>query len=55
MGDPGVDGRVILKWIFRKWHVGLWTGLMWFRIGACGVVDWIDVVQDRGRWGCGLD
>jgi len=24
--DPGVDGRIILKWIFRKWNVGLWTG-----------------------------
>jgi hypothetical protein len=21
-GDPGVDGRVILRWIFRKWDVG---------------------------------
>jgi hypothetical protein len=20
--DPGVDGRVILRWIFRKWDVG---------------------------------
>jgi hypothetical protein len=20
-GDPGVDGRVILRWIFRKWDV----------------------------------
>jgi hypothetical protein len=19
--DPGVDGKVILKWIFRKWNV----------------------------------
>jgi len=21
-GDPGVDGRIILKWIFRMWDVG---------------------------------
>jgi len=20
-GDPGVDGRLILRWIFRKWDV----------------------------------
>ena len=26
--DPGVDGRIILRWIFRKWDVGIWTGLM---------------------------
>jgi hypothetical protein len=25
--DPGVDGRIILKRIFRKWDVGVWTGL----------------------------
>jgi len=24
--DPGVDGRIILKWIFRKWDAGVWTG-----------------------------
>jgi hypothetical protein len=24
--DPGVDGRVILRWIFRKWDGGAWTG-----------------------------
>jgi hypothetical protein len=21
--DPGVDERIILKWIFRKWDMGL--------------------------------
>jgi len=25
-GDPGVDGRIMLRWIFRKWDVGVWTG-----------------------------
>jgi hypothetical protein len=24
--DPGVDGRIILRWIFRKFDVGAWTG-----------------------------
>jgi len=22
LGDPGVDGRIILRWIFRKWVEG---------------------------------
>jgi hypothetical protein len=35
MEDPGVDGRIILKWIFE-------------RLG--GGVDWIDPAQDRNRW-----
>jgi hypothetical protein len=30
--DPDVDGRIILRWIFRKWDVGIWTGLGWLRI-----------------------
>jgi len=34
--DPGVDGRIIFRWIFRKWDMGLWTGSSWFRIMACG-------------------
>jgi hypothetical protein len=35
-GDPGVDGRIILRWIFRKLDVGVWTGLSWLRIGTGG-------------------
>jgi hypothetical protein len=36
LGDPGVDGRIILSWIFRKWDVG--------------AVDWIELAQDGNRW-----
>jgi len=36
-GDPGVDGRIILGWIFGKWDVGVWTGWNWLRIGTGGV------------------
>ena len=36
LGDPGVDGRIILRWIFRKWDVGVWTGWSLFRIGTVG-------------------
>jgi len=36
LGDPGVDGRIILIWIFQKWDVG--------------GMDWIELVQDRDRW-----
>jgi len=25
LGDPGLDGRIILRWIFRKWDVGVWN------------------------------
>jgi hypothetical protein len=34
--DPGADGRIILRWIFRKWDVVAWTGLMWLRIKTGG-------------------
>ena len=35
LADLGLDGRVILKWIFKNWN---------------GSMDWIDLVQDRDRW-----
>jgi hypothetical protein len=35
-GDPGIDGRIILGWIFRKWYVGVLTGLGWLRIETGG-------------------
>jgi len=31
-GDLGVDGWIILGRIFRRWDVGIWTGLGWRRI-----------------------
>ena len=33
--DSGVDGRIIIKWIFRKWD---------------GDMDWIDLAWDRDKW-----
>jgi hypothetical protein len=34
--ETGVDGRIILRRIFRKWDVGLWIGLSWMRIETGG-------------------
>ena len=36
-GDPGLDGRIILGWNFRKWDVGVWTGWSKLRIETGGV------------------
>jgi len=35
MEDPGVDGRIILRWILRKWDGGM---------------NLIDLAQNRERW-----
>jgi len=34
--DPGIDRRIILIWIFRKWDGG--------------GMDWNDLAQERDRW-----
>jgi hypothetical protein len=39
-GDPGVDGRIILGWIFRKWDVVVWTGM-----GRLGIDRWRALVN----------
>jgi hypothetical protein len=36
LGDPAVDGRIMLRWIFNKWVLGIWTGSNWLRVGTCG-------------------
>jgi len=36
LGDTGVFGKIILKWIFRQCNVG--------------GMDWIDLAQDRDKW-----
>jgi len=28
LGRPKLKWRIILRWIFRKWDVGVWTGLI---------------------------
>jgi len=33
--DLGVDGRIILKWIFKKWVEGM---------------DWFDLAHNQDRW-----
>jgi hypothetical protein len=32
--DRGVDGRIILKWICKKWDGEAWTELLYLRIGT---------------------
>jgi len=36
LGELGEDGRIILRWIFRKWDERVWPGSSWLRIGTGG-------------------
>jgi len=36
LGRSSADGRIILRWVFRKWDVGVWTGSSWLKIGIGG-------------------
>jgi len=36
LGDTGVDGRIILRWIFRMWDVWVWKRSSWLRIETGG-------------------
>jgi len=40
-GDPDVDWRIILRWIFRKWEGVMGTGWNWLRIGTGGGRLWV--------------
>ena len=36
LGDPVIDGRIILRLIFSKWDVGVWTRSSWLMIETGG-------------------
>jgi hypothetical protein len=36
LGEPGMYGKIILRWIFKLWDVGVWAGSSWLRIGTGG-------------------
>jgi hypothetical protein len=36
LGDPSVNGRIVLRRIFRMWDVGEWCRLSWLRINTGG-------------------
>jgi hypothetical protein len=44
LGRPRLDGRIILRWIFRKLEGLVGTGWSWLRIGTSGGHLWV-------RWG----
>jgi hypothetical protein len=49
-GDPGVNGRIILRWVFSMWDVGVDNIKMDLQEVGCGGMDWIQLAQDWDRW-----
>jgi hypothetical protein len=39
--NPDVDGRIILRWIFRKWEGVVGTGWSGLRVGTGGGHLWV--------------
>jgi hypothetical protein len=35
-GNLGIDGRIILRRIYKKWDMGTCTGMSWLRIETVG-------------------
>jgi hypothetical protein len=44
--------RIILKWILERWHMVVWTGLIWLRIGSRGGLFWFSEVRQLGNPAC---
>jgi hypothetical protein len=36
LGRPRRRWGKIIRWLFRKWDVGIWIGSSWLRIGTGG-------------------